>query len=338
MKAMPANWQPPVDAWQAEYDNLQQERVFAYFAVQFRPPADASKFADVFLTAARQGPSPVTLSRARYTDASGFENVCFIAYWDRQADHDAWWQESGFGAWWEDSERLTEPFGMWREVYAVAPNNFETLASSRQPTGIARLGKPFGEPVREHNYWGGMRDRVKAAAVDGDLLESSMGPLLPAAQLRPTRGKRVRVTVPGNLCLIRSGQDLSQCTTDEAETYFDVVHPHLAAGMAFLRDNAEASGCASCRYMVETELDGGFAPRSFGLAAFISMAHLEAWAHEHPSHLAIFGSFFEMMKACQGRLNLQLWHEVLVCSEDRTICEYVNCHPRTGLLPYFVNG
>lgn len=334
MKKMPENWQPPVDAWQAEYDNDLQERVFAYFAVQFRPPVDISAFTDAFQSAAKRAHGPQTYSRAAQTDASGYENNCFIAYWDRQSLLDAWWRESGFGDWWNSEVRLGEEFGLWREVYAVSPKRFETLSSSPHPTGVACLGKPFGKPVREHNYWGGMRDRVHAASVDGDPLTSSIGPVLPQPQIGATRGVRIAVPVPDNLCLIRSGQDLGLCGPEEAATYYDVVHPNLVAGMAYLRDNPVEAGCASCRFMTETDDAGVPLPTSFGLAAFASMAHLEEWAHNHPSHLAIFASFFEMLKACDGKLQLRLWHEVVVCSGQSSVCEYVNCHPRTGLLPF----
>lgn len=335
MKAMPENWQPPVDAWQTEFANDQDERVFAYFGVQFRPAIDVSSFVQVFRDAADQSITPATLTRARHTDAAGFENICFIAYWHNQADFDCWWKDAGFGAWWESSARADESFGLWREVFAVAPPRFETLFSTRNPTGVARLGEPFGEPILEHNYWGGMRDRVRAASVDGDSLDSTIGSTLKPGEPQPSRCARIKVTVPDNLCLIRSGQDLRACSPDESDDYFDLVHSNLVAGMSYLRDNPEESGCISCRYMDETDLDGAHADQSFGLALFASMAHLENWAHNHPTHLAIFGSFFRLVEKREGNLQLRLWHEVLVCTGDKAICEYVSCHPLTGLLPFF---
>lgn len=335
MKKMPENWAPPVDAWQAEYSDEHQARVFATIGVQFRPLTDVSAFVDELKRSITSPSGPSLVNRAQYFDASGYENICFAAYWDNQTAFDEWWHGSGFHAYWDSDGRLTEAFGLWREIFAVEPSRFETLSSSRTPMGVAKLGKPFGDPVREHNYWGGMRDRVHAAGVDGDPLDSSIGEALPMPNLPASRGARMTVPVPDNFCLIRSGQDLSDCPLDEAATYFDVVHPHLVAGMAYLRDNPADTGCASCRFMSETDLDGMPVPKSFGLALFISMGHLEAWSHSHPSHLSIFASFFEMMKQCDGKLNLRLWHEVLVASKEASICEYVNCHPRTGLLPYF---
>ncbi len=335
MKKMPKDWRPPVDAWQAEFTDEQHERVIAYFGVQFRVGADVGDFLDHFTPADSNSARPATMTRARHVDASGYENVCFITYWHSLTDYQQWWDGSGFGEWWAADSRLREAFGLWREVYAVTPARFETLFSSRNPTGIARLGNPFGEPLLEHNYWGGMRDRMRASSIDGDPLESSAETVEQAAELRSTRGARITVPVPENLCLIRSGQDYRACPPGELCDYLDIVHPNLVAGMAFLRDHPAESGCISCRFMDETHLDGTSAGQSFGLALFVSMTHLEEWARNHSSHLAIFNSFFRMIEKRQGNLQLRLWHEVLVTNSDGTTCEYVNCHPRTGLLPFF---
>ena len=35
------------------------------------------------------------------------------------------------------------------------------------------------------------------------------------------------------------------------------------------------------------------------------------------------------------QLDLQLWHEVAVLPHKEQLFEYVNCHPGTGLLPFF---
>ncbi len=189
MKKMPRGWRPPVDAWQAEFTDEQHERVIAYFGVQFWVGADVGDFLDHFTPADSNSARPATMTRARHVDASGYENVCFITYWHSLTDYQQWWDGSGFGEWWAADSRLREAFGLWREVYAVTPARFETLFSSRNPTGIARLGNPFGEPLLEHNYWGGMRDRMRASSIDGDPLESSAETVEQAAELRSTRRK-----------------------------------------------------------------------------------------------------------------------------------------------------
>jgi len=335
VKQMPENWEPPVDAWQAAYDDGIEELVFAYFGTQ-RPAGSAkSSFEQEFKDAIDGEDAPGFVTRAEYVDATGFQNDVFIAYWKSQSDFDVWWTASSFKSWWEAAERESEAHGLWREIFTVPTQRFETLFSTKDPVGAAALGEPFGEPIREHNYWGGMRDRIPDSELSNDQFASTIGNTLPEPKLTASRGKRITVNVPSNLCLIRSGQNWQDCSEQELETYLDVVRPNLTAGMAFLRDNAAETGCASCRLMDETQLDGSFSSQTFGLAAFVSMEHLEKWSKTHPTHLAIFNSFFKMVEKHEGQLDIKLWHEVLIVNGDKSLCEYVNCHPNTGLLPYF---
>lgn len=332
MRRMPPDWTPPSEAWQSDYDPAIRELLFGYFGMQQAAAVPDAAFERWIETAIAGPHAPAFATRARETDASGYRNDVLIAYWPGQAAFDAWWARAEVGGWWNDAAREQGDCGYWRECFAVPVERFETLFSSKDPTGAASLGKPFGCPVREHAYWGGMRDRIAASswhALDGDGTT-----LLAAADLKATRGRRVRVRPPEDLCLIRSGQNWGASSGDELATYVDVVRPSLTAGMAFLRDNPAETGCLSCRFMDEVALDGSAQPRSFGLAWFLTLGHLEAWAHSHPTHLAIFKSFFDMLEARQGQLALKLWHEVLVLDAGRGVFEYVNCHPRTGLLPW----
>jgi len=73
-------------------------------------------------------------------------------------------------------------------------------------------------------------------------------------------------------------------------------------------------------------------PRSFGLAHFVSLQHLEDWAHSHPTHLRIYSEFLSMAKTMGDGLQLRLWHEVAVLPAHDQIFEYLNCHSGTGLL------
>ncbi len=331
-KNMPPNWEPPVDAWQSAFDEGLREVVFGYFGCQFRDSALPEIFGQVFLSAIKAQDAPSFVTRARHRDASGYENEVFIAYWPSRTAFDDWWGNAGFGQWYDDDARLSEAFGLWREIYVVPVTRFETLHSSKDPTGVSKLAKPLGEPVREHNYWGGMRDRIPASGED--TFDPGNPDMHTAKALPASRSARVRVTPADNICLIRSGQNWSDCEAEEIESYSDEVLPYLMAGMAFLRDNPEKTGCLSCRLMDEVALDGGHASQSFGLAAFISMAHLETWAKTHPTHLKIFNSFLAMVQRRETPPKLKLWHEVLVARGEDSICDYVNCHPQSGFLPW----
>jgi len=330
---MPPNWQPPVDGWQSAYDEGLTEVVFGYFGCQYRDAGVPDRYENLFLASAQKSQRPAFVTRAHHRDASGYENDVFIAYWP---SHDAfrnWWREAGFGAWYDDDARLAESFGLWREINVVPIERFETLHSSKTATGVAKLAKPFGAPVKEHNYWGGMRDRI--AASDVDPFDPVDPDLSKSHSLPESRGARVRVATHDNICLIRSGQNWGDCGDDEIAAYSDEVAPHLRAGMAFLRDNPGETGCLSCRLMDEVAVDGSHAKQSFGLAAFTSMADLESWAKTHPTHLRIFNSFLAMVQRREEPPQLKLWHEVLIARGDDSICDYVNCHPNTGFLPWF---
>jgi len=329
---MPPNWEPPVDAWQAAFDDGLKEVVFGYFGCQFRDDTLPTIFEKTFRSAITDTHMPSFVTRARHRDASGYENEIFIAYWPSQSAFDNWWLDAGFGAWYDDTQRLNDTFGLWREVYTVPVTRFETLHSSQDPTGVSKLAKPFDETVREHNYWGGMRDRVPAS--DGDDFNPGNPNIHKTRSLPESRGARITITPANNICLIRSGQNWSACEPEEIETYSDEVLPHLVAGMGFLRDNPAETGCLSCRLMDEVSLDGTHASQSFGLAAFTSMAHLEAWAKTHPTHLRIFNSFLAMVQRREAPPKLKLWHEVLIANGNDSICDYINCHPQTGFLPW----
>jgi hypothetical protein len=150
-----------------------------------------------------------------------------------------------------------------------------------------------------------------------------------------TRGARLRVVPPHNLCLILSGQNWSDCSRDEFATFADIVQPNLRAGMDFLRDNPLETGCLSCRFMDETDVSGRTISKSFAAALFLTMKHLEDWTWSHSTHRAIFQSFHELVKARDFKLDLKLWHEVFVLRAAASRFEYLNCHPGTGLLPFF---
>ena len=150
-----------------------------------------------------------------------------------------------------------------------------------------------------------------------------------------SKGKRIRITPPENICLIRSAQDWTQCRDSELDLYWKEVHPVLIEGMDFIRDNPLETGCISCRFMDELNGSGDQQSKTFGMAYFLTMAHLEAWVRSHPTHLAIFESFHRMVQQLDFRLDLKLWHEVIVLPQGPHVFEYLNCHERTGLLPYF---
>jgi hypothetical protein len=283
------------------------------------------------LTQSQHGPDHVT--RAHYRDASNYENAVLICYWRDPAKQQLFERSTEFDTWWSAPAALHEDFGLWLESFTVPLRRAETLFSSTEAEGLARMRSGMRGPVKEHAYPGGMRDRIPDSRHDA--FASPRSEPLTRSIATASRGARLRVVPPDNLCLILSGQNWSDCSRDELATYVDVVQPNLRAGMDFLRDHPLETGCLSCRFMDETDAADRPIAKSFGAALFLTMQHLESWTWSHPTHKAIFQSFHELVKARDFKLDLKLWHEVFVLSAAASRFEYVNCHPRTGLLPYF---
>ena len=83
-----------------------------------------------------------------------------------------------------------------------------------------------------------------------------------------------------------------------------------------------AGGCAE---------DGEPVDRTFGLSWWRSLAALEGWAKEHPTHLAIFGAAMRYLSTLGPAARLRLYHEVSVATADEQYFEYVDCADGSGV-------
>jgi hypothetical protein len=330
---MPPDWKPPASAWSASFAQQATPVVMAYFGVQldsFDSPSAAFSLRKFFDAA----DTPANVETANYRDRAGRRNLLSAAYWTDPARYESWQRNSGFTAWWSDPARQHDPQGYFREILTVAPDRFETIFTYDCLVGVAKTGGcPVVGPIREHNYWGSMRDRIAASAHDE--LRSIYGDRLPRLGSSATANRRLRVTVPESLAVIRSGQDWSNCAGSELAQYDESVRPALVEGMNFLRDHPDETGCCDLRFAEETDRAGSRLKKSFGLGYFLTLGHLEKWASTHPTHLAIFAKFLTMVREHGSDLKLKLWHEVSVLPSAGQVFEYINCHPETGLLPYF---
>lgn len=322
---MPEAWVPPVPAFCSDLSALPRSIVVCLGVQSERqttPPEVASlrKWVD--------GHAP-RIEQAWYTDAQGYRNDVLFCYWPDETSYRQW-ANGEFAAWWSAPERLAGGTGYWREVFSASQDHRETLFSSDdRPAGLAALGSRLFGPVAEHGYWGGARDRIPVSAgLDLDV-DRTLDP-----RKRTTFARRLSVEPPRHVCVIRSAQDSADCTGREADLYQERVYPVLIRGMDYLRDHPRETGCFSCRFMHELEPDGSPSRRSFALAHFVSLGHLERWAASHPTHLAIFNEFLAMAAELGPAMRLRLWHEVFVLPRGAGRFEYVNCHPGTGLLPF----
>ena len=333
-KQMPPNWKPPVPAWSASIQSDCQEVIIGYFGYQIKDDQQATEptgFLKWFTQLLKIENAPIHTERGRVIDDHGYLNGYFISYWDSETTYKKWRESSGFTEWWNATERVDDDFGYWAELMVVPTERFETLFSSENKAGAAEMFDKFEGPIQEHNYFGGMRDRLKISAVN--LLESNIDNLVEQSNV-DSIGKRIFLRTPKNLAIIRSAQNLTETKGDELERYNRDVYPHLIKGMDFISKNSEEVGCCSSRFSEELTLDGEPTKKTFGFAYFLTLGHLEKWSKTHPTHLAIFHSFLKMAEELRGDIKIKLWHEVSVLPEGQ-IFEYINCHPKTGLLPWF---
>lgn len=308
-----ADFAPPYPSFVARHPASVGRIVLAHLG-SLGPPDDGHDVLD----AALAGPDgPGHHDRAVPVDGRG---TITVGYWDDPDAFDRWF--GAHRAAWLDGDGRT---GRYVEVVRPRVERLETVFGARgRPEGVAVLAERFSGPVREHAYWGAMRDRLPASQTDA---------LHDPGELTAHRdGDRVRVTCAGSVCLIRSGQDWSDCPPAERATYVDVVEPNLRAGMDHLAGAGLADGCLANRYVRVLGADGRPAERTYGLGWWRSLADLERWSASHPTHLAIFGAFTRLVRDQGGRTRLRLYHEVAVADPDEQWFEYARCDGRTGLL------
>lgn len=319
-------WQPPYPGFVARFAPSVTRVAMAYLGVQYRaatePPA-VVRTALADLAAACELPDgPRHVDRAGYVDENGCTTVIAIAYWDQPDSYDQWFPAAR--EMWLGDHRASPDAGFFIEAVRPATTRFETLLSNDRPEGVALLADELSGEVAEHGYWGGARDRMPLTQTD---------PLAPGEP--PTLiddGTRQRVRAQHNVCLIRSGQDWSDTDGDERRMYLDEVEPSLRTGMDFLRDEGRTIGCYDNRYLRVLDDDGAVLDKSFGMSWWHSMAELDDWAREHPTHKAIFGAAMRYLSTLGPAARLRLHHEVTVAAADEQHFEYLGCHPETGLL------
>ncbi|MGQ2924260.1 MAG: phenylacetaldoxime dehydratase family protein [Hydrogenophaga sp.] len=321
------DYNPPYPAWVARFDADTTQVVMAYLGVQCEGGLSKAMAAiEPLLGQLSLSHGPRHYDLAHYVDAQGYDTVIAIAYWDALAPYQQWTQQSAVTSWWQSPTRLTEGVGYFREVFFPHAERFETLFSTPDKfEGAGLLATRLSDEIREHGYWGGMRDRIPASQTDAMGADT-------AVATRPEPGRRVIVPGVGNAALIRSGQDWGETQGEERQLYLSDIEPVLGAGMDFLEQKGDAVGCFYNRYMQHIDRTGKPIEKSFGLSLWRTLEHMERWSESHPTHLAIFGTFMRVVQQMNFQLKLRLYHEVSVVRAEEQHLEYVNCHPDTGVL------
>jgi aldoxime dehydratase len=323
---------PPYPAYTARATPLMEQVVMGYFGVQSKGADAHGKATAARLHIARgfgaaDGPGHHDL--AHFVDTAGYDNSVAIAYWSDRAAFARWWSNSGLGAWWQADDRLHDGLGYFREIASPRVQHYETLFNTPDRLeGIGTIMGGISDEIREHAYWGAARDRIPLSQTDA--LEPSRSRAI--IQDSSGLGGRVRIAGHENVTIIRSGQEWTETAGRERELYLQRMEPVLREGMKFLCEQGETIGCYSNRYMRHIDAAGRPLEKTFGLSHWHSLADMESWAESHPTHLAIFGKFMQMVQELEFRLNLRLYHEVSSLKADEQEYEYINCHRQTGML------
>jgi aldoxime dehydratase len=289
-----------------------------------------------FFELARKGfehpDGPESFEIMRSIDEDEFTNAIVVGYWLDPVKHARWEYASSLMKWFRSRERMDGSTGAWRETLAVPYDRHETIYS--EPTYRIGLGRTAGSvisTITTNGYFGAARDRLPLSAVDS--LESPYGEVPPSSKELHSDGRRLRVSVPVNVATLRSGQYWAHAEKEQLDDYLENMRPRLMRGMEYLSTNKKESGTLALRVMTNLNDDGTERKETSVYAHFISLANLERWAESHTTHHAIYHHAIAMNRHYKEARQFVSWHELFVLPGGEF--EYVNCHPSTGLLPYF---
>jgi len=323
---MPDGFEPPYDAFEPRFKRL-NDLVLVIFGIENRG-GSVDGLRTALLAELSHDDGPAVLEHAEVVEGFGPRSHIWFAYWKTQDEYERWCQNSKIEKLFEDPAYLEGPLGFWREYCRISLDHNETSFSREEDlTGLVNFSDAL-EVTAIHAYWGSMRDRIVAAADDDLPAETVRKTILP----KDTLGKRIQIQAPKNVCLIKTTQDFSRINQAQQDIYTNNVEPALYAGLRYLRDNGEETGCIGMRFVEEKTASGEAGHRTVGIGYFASMGDLEEWTHNSDTHNAIMAQFMGMVAQFQGNPGLNLWHEVTVFPSGWLTGDYVNCSPDGSLM------
>lgn len=309
--------------------------VFAQFGVQGRRIDSGSDFIRTMrhLFSLEHGPRKV--ERCHHWDAAGFHEDILMAYWMETGEYAKWLKQREVSSWWKNLP-LQGELGFWKEVLAPDADRFGFLGfglNENRRVGCIRAVR--SKPSEKWGYWGGYRDRFAASKTDAfepesEIVSRRSGP-------RVTRGKRIVITLPKNICFVREGAETTYISNPkEREAWNTKIKPVFEKWIAYLRDNPTLSGAICLRDTIEQDLEtGADFEKHNTLIYFTSLRHMERAARTQPSHVALYNTYMgTMMELAEASIipEFMIWAEAHILSRDIAEIEYVNCHEQTGLM------
>lgn len=311
--------------------------VFALFGIQSKTLGAADDYIDALQKHMSTGSAgadgaPKLIERSHYVDPEGYRNDVFMAYWLDVDSYRIWAGQPHVAAWWAGLPQDPDSdVGFWREVLMPDKDRFEFAAAGERKAASANFLDL--EPCSKFGYWGGYRDRLPASERD-DFASASEN--LAEPQVRATKGRRLTVDAPDNLCFLREGQGWATCGDEERKIWNENMEDVVTEWVGFLRDKPAESGCLSIRDCREQDAATGTqVDRRSQFAFLLSLGHIERAARTQPTHLAVRDTYLRMLGEMTFEPEMHIWVEVFILKAGELETEYVNCHPATGLLPYF---
>lgn len=329
----PKGYVPAVQRYSSRIADETKTITTLIFGLQFTAKSPDNKSIALTLINAmfEQAGAPLHHEFATFLDPEGYENIFAVCYWHDDDSYRKW--QTNLETWLDKLDPANLEYGLWIESFNVPAPYRETLAFKEYLRGLSACPHSKIEPTDESGYWSAARDRFEASAFDD--FTSEQASEIKITPNRETFSKRITITdVPEKLCVIRSGVSWENCGEEQLNSYTKNLEPKLDAGMDYLRKNPVETGCCSLRQVEYLDQNGKPSNEAYSLGIFLSYSHLEDWAHKHPTHLAIYTRALAEREKYQDRLELKTYHEIYVLNNDVKF-EYLNCHSKTGLLPFF---
>lgn len=325
---------PAAPRYSLRWENPVGLLVSAYFAIQGEKLGWARQSAFFERLRATFGADgPVAHEIMHFTDAAGCGNAVLVAYWLDATAFARWEMGNPFLEWMHDPARLGEADGLWREIIRVPYDRHETIYSApNYPIGLARTPGAVIVPITTNGYFGAARDRMPVSAIDE--LQSPYGTKVPPRTEPASKGRRLFAAAPHNLIAIRSGQYWEGAGEEQTRDYAENLRPKLMRGMDHLATHPEETGTLTLRVMTNLNADGSERAETSVHGYVLNLEQLEGWAKSHETHLDIYRHAIAMNRLYKEKREVVTWHEVFALMGG-PLGEYVNCHPGTGLLPYF---
>lgn len=303
----------------------------AIIGIQHREPKIVKEVASTLGQLMSAGFKPGNLERFEFLDPQNYSNEVFIGYWLHERDFKAWRESEDVANWIENLSLDVGAPGVWLEVMTAPVDRYQYGAPVVQKDGLATLGELAKSD--KFGYWGGYRDRVPASV--NDRFESPL-PGLPKAALKQSIGQRIQLSIPDNVCFIREGQDWSKAGEEERNVWKTTMDEVVRSWTGILVERAADSGTLNLRSMNDLDAASGERlDKQTQVAFLLSLDGIERAARTWKEHLAVHSSLIRMFREATFKPTMNIWAEMFILKTGDMKPLYVNCHPHTGLLPYF---